>query len=98
MNCKDARHAVVLDHYGELDEGDRNSLAAHLRECPACAADRDETRQVLALVSAAERAAPGGGSGPESAARRPPENRPLRRACAGAWPGPDWPSSSSPAS
>jgi hypothetical protein len=57
MNCKDARHAVVLDHYGELDEGDRNSLAAHLRECPACAADREETRRVLALVSAAEPAA-----------------------------------------
>ena len=54
MNCKDARRAVVFDHYGELDEGDRNSLAAHLRECPACAADREETRRVLALVSAAE--------------------------------------------
>jgi hypothetical protein len=54
MNCKDARRAVVLDHYGELDEGDLNGLAAHLRECPACAADREETRRVLALVSAAE--------------------------------------------
>lgn len=51
MNCKDARHAVVLDHYGELDEGARAALAAHLRDCPACTADREETRRVLALVS-----------------------------------------------
>jgi hypothetical protein len=51
MNCKDARHAAVLDHYGELDEGDRGRLEAHLRECPGCAADREETRRVLALVS-----------------------------------------------
>ncbi|MGD0782697.1 MAG: TIGR03435 family protein [Candidatus Aminicenantales bacterium] len=51
MNCKNARQAVVLDHYGELDEKDRIDLEAHLRGCAACAADREETRRVLALVS-----------------------------------------------
>ena len=51
MNCKDARQAIVLDHYGELDESGKNRLEAHLRICPACAADREETRRVLALVS-----------------------------------------------
>ncbi len=51
MNCKDARRAVVLDHYGELDGKDRILLEAHLRDCAACAADREETRRVLALVS-----------------------------------------------
>jgi anti-sigma factor RsiW len=51
MNCKDARHAAVLDHYGELEEGDRGRLEAHLRECPACATDRAETRRILTLVS-----------------------------------------------
>ncbi len=51
MNCKDARQAVVLDHYGELDAEDRKRLEAHLLECAACAADREETRRVLALIS-----------------------------------------------
>ncbi len=51
MNCKDARQAIVLDHYGELDEDGKNRIEKHLRVCPACAVDREETRRVLALVS-----------------------------------------------
>ncbi len=51
MNCKDARQTIVLDHYGELDEEGRKRLEDHLRDCAACAVDREDTRRVLALIS-----------------------------------------------
>jgi len=51
MKCKDARRAIVLDHYGESTDEERARLDAHCRSCAACAADRDETRRILALVS-----------------------------------------------
>jgi hypothetical protein len=53
MDCKNARRAIVLDHYGELSSAEKESLELHMRDCPACAADREETRKVLNLVSAA---------------------------------------------
>jgi hypothetical protein len=52
MNCKDARNDTVLAHYGELGPEDRLRWEAHLRHCPGCRADREETARVLALVTA----------------------------------------------
>jgi hypothetical protein len=56
MKCKHARRAVVLDHYKELDPAEKARLEAHLLACEACAADREETKSVLDLVSAHGRA------------------------------------------
>ncbi|MEW6365704.1 MAG: zf-HC2 domain-containing protein [Acidobacteriota bacterium] len=52
MNCNDARHAIVLEHYGELSDDEQARLDEHLRSCQRCDADREETRRVLRLVSA----------------------------------------------
>lgn len=52
MKCKEARRAIVLDHYKELDPAGKARLEAHLLACAACAADREETGAVLGLVSA----------------------------------------------
>jgi hypothetical protein len=52
MNCKDIRQAIILDHYGELSAGEKTGLEEHLRTCPDCSADREETRRVLDLVTA----------------------------------------------
>jgi hypothetical protein len=52
MKCKEARRAIVLDHYKELDPAEKARLEAHLLGCAACAADREETGAVLGLVSA----------------------------------------------
>lgn len=52
MNCKDARQAIVLEHYDELPDEAGKRLEEHIRACPDCAADRTETRRVLALVTA----------------------------------------------
>jgi hypothetical protein len=51
MNCKDARRDTVLAYYGELGPEDRLRWEAHLRDCPGCRADREETRRVLSLVT-----------------------------------------------
>ncbi|MDD8025412.1 MAG: zf-HC2 domain-containing protein [Acidobacteriota bacterium] len=51
MNCKQARQTIVLDRYGELDPAEKARLEAHLLACAACAADRDETRAVLNLIT-----------------------------------------------
>jgi len=51
MDCKHARQAIVLEHYGELGHEEQVKLDEHLRACPVCAADREETRRVLTLVS-----------------------------------------------
>jgi hypothetical protein len=52
MNCKQARQAIVFDHYDDLNPAAKAALEAHLLGCESCAADRDETRAVLDLVSA----------------------------------------------
>ncbi len=52
MDCKEARQAIVLDHYGELGAGEKERLEEHLQSCSACAADRAETQKILDLVSA----------------------------------------------
>lgn len=52
MNCKDSRQAIVLEHYDELPDKAGKRLEDHIRACPDCAADRAETRRVLALVTA----------------------------------------------
>jgi len=52
MKCKDARRDVVLDLYGELAAPDRAGLEDHLRRCRACAAEREETIRLFALLEA----------------------------------------------
>jgi len=52
MNCKLARRAVVLDYYGELSPAEKSELASHLGACRKCAAERDETLRMFALLEA----------------------------------------------
>jgi len=52
MNCKNARQAIVLEHYNELPDTERKRLEEHIRTCVDCTADREETRRVLTLVTA----------------------------------------------
>ena len=52
MRCKDARRALVLDYYGELPPAEKDGLAAHLRTCRRCAAEREETVRVFSLLEA----------------------------------------------
>ena len=54
MKCRDARVAIVLDQYGELDRDEKAQLEDHLHSCQACVAEQDETRKALALLSANE--------------------------------------------
>src|SRR5262245_28958541 len=45
---------LILDHlYGLLDGPDGAAVEAHLRECPACAAARDEAARVQGLLARA---------------------------------------------
>lgn len=50
MKCNDARKAIVLDLYGELSTAEKTRLDIHLRACEICAAEREETFRVLALL------------------------------------------------
>ena len=43
---------LILLHYGEAE--DRSAAEGHLRECPACAASREQLARALALVPADE--------------------------------------------
>ena len=52
MTCKKAREIMVLEYYGEAGADDKARLDEHLRECPACAAERSETRRLFALIDA----------------------------------------------
>lgn len=52
MDCKTAGENIILDLYGELDAAAKAGLEAHLEKCPACAADRAETKSVFALLDA----------------------------------------------
>jgi len=50
MDCASIRARLVELVYGEIDAGERGSLARHLESCAACAAERasfDRTRQLL---------------------------------------------------
>lgn len=92
MKCKQARRAVVLDYYGELCLEEKAGLADHLRICRKCAAERDETFRVLALL-AAERAAADPAPDAErvwrgAESRLFPARAPRRRRAA--WTAPQW--------
>ncbi len=52
MTCKKARELMVLDHYGEAGAEDKARFDEHLGKCPACAAERSETRRLFALIDA----------------------------------------------
>src|SRR5262245_1209876 len=55
MLCKDCQ-ALILDHlYELLDAPEAAAVDAHLRECPACAAAREETAWVKGMLATAAR-------------------------------------------
>ena len=49
MNCQDAEKAVLLAETGELPDGQRMKLDAHLAACPACSRYRAAGRQIVDL-------------------------------------------------
>jgi len=57
MKCKEAKKLIVLDHYGELEESERDRLRAHLKQCGTCAEDASLTAKVLAVIDVYEPAA-----------------------------------------
>ena len=52
MTCKKAREIMILAHYGEAGADETARLEEHVRACPACAVEREETRRLFALVDA----------------------------------------------
>src|SRR5262245_15931064 len=55
LSCKDCQ-ALILDHlYELLDAPEAAAVDAHLRDCPACAAAREETAWVKGLIATAAR-------------------------------------------
>jgi anti-sigma factor RsiW len=57
MRCEHCQ-PLILDHlYGLLDGPDATAVEAHLRECPACAAARDEAARVQGLIAKAAKGA-----------------------------------------
>ncbi len=52
MKCKHARQVLVLDYYGELSPAEKTELDAHVRSCRTCAAEREDTLRVFALLEA----------------------------------------------
>jgi hypothetical protein len=57
MNCQHCQ-PLLLDHlYGLLDGPDEAAVRAHLDQCPACAAARDEAARVGGLIARAAKSA-----------------------------------------
>lgn len=51
MNCDRAIPLLPLAAYGELGDGERHELEAHLAECPRCALEWDEMRRLQTLLA-----------------------------------------------
>lgn len=49
-DCRVIGHALLEYVYGELDEGQRNRVDRHLRECPRCSEDLQGYYDMLALI------------------------------------------------
>jgi len=50
MNCRTARHWLVVDLYDELNAAEKTRLTAHLEKCRNCGAFLTETKRVLDLI------------------------------------------------
>lgn len=91
MNCKHARRDIILDYYGELSPAEKPELTSHLQACRKCAAERDETLRMFALLEANP---PEPAPAPRSErvwnrieSRLAPAKAPVRRR---AWASPQW--------
>lgn len=51
MNCRKTRHAIQSYVDGSVTRAERDAVDAHVMQCPACARELEESRQLRLLLS-----------------------------------------------